>query len=110
MIVVQCQMGWAFCISLDVNRCCALLQRFQAYYVLFHPSIADVQELVGPGNHVDVIRLALRAFLVHKGVYGILNMKTLDKAVYDLKEGLAQVWLTFLRCTHAFLDILPIMM
>ena len=38
----------------------------QGIQVGFHRSVVDAQELIGGGHHVDSVRLAFGAFLVHK--------------------------------------------
>ncbi len=43
------------------------------------------QEVVCPGSHVDVIRLAPRPFLVHESIDGIISRRTLDYTYDDLE-------------------------
>ena len=43
----------------------------------------NAEELVCPGSHVDVIRLALRPLLIHESINGIIHGGTLDKASFQ---------------------------
>ena len=63
--------------------------------IFLHPSVINTEELISSGCHVDIIRLVLRPFLVHKSVNGIVSGGTPDEAVHDLEEGLAQIGRTF---------------
>ena len=41
--------------------------------IFFYPPVINAEKLVGTCSHVDVIRLALRSFLVHEGVNRVIN-------------------------------------
>lgn len=51
------------------KRLVDVLQRSQ---ILLYPATVDTQELVGSGSHVDQVRLALGAFLVHETVHRVI--------------------------------------
>ena len=74
--------------------------------IFLYPPVINAEELVCPGSHVDVIRLALCPFLVHESINGIIHRGTLDKTIHDLEEGLAQIRRAFLCGRHTFTDVL----
>ena len=74
--------------------------------IFLYPPVINAEKFVCTGSHVNVIRLALCPFFIHKGINGIVNRRTLDKTVHDLEECLAQVWRTLLGRRYAFLDML----
>ena len=49
-----------------------LLGFFEIFKIFLDASIVDAQELVGSGSHVDMIRLPLRAFLIHEPIYRVV--------------------------------------
>ena len=53
--------------------------------VLPYPPVINAEELVCPGSHVDVIRLALCPFLVHESINGIIHRGTLDRMAIGAK-------------------------
>ena len=62
--------------------------------IFLYPPVINAEELVCPGSHVDVIRLALCPFLVHESINGIIHRGTLDdrmaigaKLYYHAKVG-----------------------
>lgn len=61
-----------------------------------YTTIVDAQELVCPGDHVDMIGLSLCSLLVHEGINRVVHRRTLDQPVHNLKEGLPQVRRTLL--------------
>ena len=69
-------------------------------------AIVNAEKLVCSSGHVNVIIFSRCPFLVHEGINSIISRGTLYETVHDLKEGLPQVWGAFLRCRHAFLDVL----
>ena len=53
--------------------------------IFLYPPVINAEELVCPGSHVDVIRLALCPFLVHESIDGIISRRTLDYTYDDLE-------------------------
>lgn len=56
-----------------------VFSRFGQWCEVFpYPSVINTEKLVCAGSHVDVVRLALSTFFIHKDVNGVVNGRTLD--------------------------------
>lgn len=82
-------------------------QSWQGGKVFYYPTVISAEERVCTVSHVDIVRLALRPFLVHKSINRIISGRPLDKIVHDLEKCLAQAPRAFLGRGYAFLDVLP---
>lgn len=51
---------------------------YETVQILLHSDVADAQELVGGGHHVDAIRLTLSAFLVHELEHRVISWGALE--------------------------------
>lgn len=69
---------------------------FQGGKGFFYLPVINAEKFVRTGSHVDVVRLALCPFPVHKSVNSVIRRRALDETVHDLEEGLSQVWGTLL--------------
>ena len=69
--------------------------------VFSYPPVINAEELVCTGSHIDIVRFALRPFLVHESIHRIIGGRPLDKAVHDLEKSLTQVRGAFLGRRYA---------
>lgn len=58
-------------------------QRILAVKEFFDPSIVDAQKLIASSNHVFVIRLSFRSFLIEKLVHSIFHGRVLHQARHN---------------------------